>query len=57
MDKETVLYIHIYIYIYTRMHIKLIHKKNETLPFVKTWMDLEGIMVNETLDRERQITI
>ena len=31
-------------------------KKNEILPFVTTWMELQGIMLNEvSLDRERQI--
>ena len=32
-------------------------KKNEILPFVATWMDLEGIMLSEInkSDRERQI--
>ena len=30
-------------------------KKNETLPFAATWMDLEGIMLSEMSDRERQI--
>ena len=30
-------------------------KKNEILPFAATWMDLEGIMLSEKSDRERQI--
>ena len=29
-------------------------KKNEILPFARTWMDLEGIMLSEIV-RERQI--
>ena len=29
-------------------------KNNEILPFVTTWMDLEGIMLSE-IDRKRQI--
>ena len=33
-------------YIYSREHYSAI-KKNEILPFVKTWIDLEGIMLNE----------
>ena len=30
-------------------------KKNEILPFATMWMDLEGIMLSEMSDRERQI--
>ena len=30
-------------------------KTNESLPFATTWMDLEGIMLIEMSDRERQI--
>ena len=30
-------------------------RKNEILPFAATWMDLEGIMLSEMSDRERQI--
>ena len=31
------------------------HGKNKTLPSVTMWMDLEGFMLSEVLDRERQI--
>ena len=37
---------HIYIYIHVVEYYSAI-KKNGTLPFVSTWMDLEGIMLNE----------
>ena len=30
-------------------------KKKEILTFATTWMDLEGIMLGEMSDRERQI--
>ena len=30
-------------------------KENEVLPLVTTWMDLEGIMLSEMSDKERQI--
>ena len=41
LSKEDVVYIYIY------NGILLSHKKNETLPFVTTWIDLEDIMLNE----------
>ena len=40
MDKEDV------VYIYT-MEYYLAIKKNEILPFATTWMELEGIMLSE----------
>ena len=49
------LYICIYIqtYIHTMEYQSL--KKNEMLPLVKTWMDLEGIMLSEINQTERQL--
>jgi len=45
----------IYMYIYTYTH-KIEYysalKRNEILPFVTMWMDLEGIMLSE-MDRKR----
>ena len=39
------------------MEYYLVIKKNEIMPFVTTWMDLEIIMLSEVKsDRERQIS-
>ena len=48
MDKENVVYIY---NIYNE--ILLSHKKNEILPFVTTWMDLEGIILHEISHTEK----
>ena len=48
MGKEDV----VYIYIYTMDYYSAI-KKNENLPFVTTWMDLEGIMLSEISQTEK----
>ena len=52
VDKKNV-----FIYIYTHTHICWAIKKNEILPFVTAWMDLEGIMLSEINKsvRKRQI--
>ena len=47
MDKEEV------VYVFDRIPPAI--KKNEILPSEITWMDLEGIMLSEVSDRERQI--
>ena len=33
--------------------ILLSHKKNEVMPFATTWMDLEGIMLGEMSQAEK----
>ena len=38
--------------IYTQSGIVLSHKKNEILPLLTTWMDLEGIMLGEISQTE-----
>ena len=45
MDKEDVVYIY--------SGILLSHKKDEILSFVTTWMDLEGIMLSEISQTEK----
>ena len=46
MDKEDV------VYIYTMEYYSAI--KNEILPFAATWMDLEGIMLSEISQTEKE---
>ena len=40
---------------YTHTGILFSHKKKEILPFVATWMDLEGIMLSEIHQTEKEI--
>ena len=46
-------YIYIYIYIYNTMEYYLAIKKNKILPFATTWIDLEGIMLNEISETQK----
>ena len=59
MDKEDIVCIytypiHIYTYTYNIHTVEyyLTIKKNNTLPFVAIWMDLEGIMLSEISQRK-----
>ena len=49
MDKENVAYlVHcVSVYIHTDNGILFSYKKNETVPFATSWMDLEDIMLSE----------
>ena len=48
MDKEDVVYIHVY-----TMEYYLAIKENEILPLATTWMELEGIMLSEISQSEK----
>ena len=49
MDKENVVYIH-------TMEYYAAIKRNEILPFATTWMELEGIMLSEISQLEKQLS-
>ena len=52
MDKEDVAYIYLSIHIYMMEYYSAI-KKNDILLFATTWMDLEGIMLSEISQAEK----
>ena len=48
--------INIYTYIHTHTHngILLSHEKNKILPFVATWIHLEGIILSEITQKKEK---
>ena len=49
------MYTHIYVYTHMRAHTMEYYSaitKNEILPFVTTWIDLEGIMLREISQKQ-----
>ena len=46
-----------YIYILIHNGILISHKKNESLYYMTTWMDLEGIMLSELSQIEKTNTM
>ena len=42
-------------YMYTHNGVLFSHKNEEILPFARTWIDLEGIMLSERSQREKDI--
>ena len=54
MDKEDVIETHTHTHTHTHtMEYYSAIKKNKILPFVTTWMDLEGIMLSEISQTEK----
>ena len=49
------IYVRVYTHTHTHTHsgILLSHKNNEILPFVTTWIHLEGIMLSERSQTEK----
>ena len=41
--------------VYAQTHNRILcsHKKDEIMPFARTWMDLEGIMLSEISQTEK----
>ena len=46
----TVIFIYVCIYIYNGILLSI--KRNEILPFAKTWMDVEGIILSKIRQRK-----
>ena len=57
MDKETIVYVYIYIICIQTHKVILLSNKDEILPFVTTLMDFEDIMLSELSQTEKTDTI
>ena len=58
MDQEDVIHTHTHTHTHTHSHTQWnitqsLKKKNEILLFATTWMDLEGIILNEISQTEK----
>ena len=54
MDKEDVVYTHTHTHTHTMEYYSVIKTKNdEILPFAAMWMDLEGIVLGEVSQKEK----
>ena len=51
MDKEDVIHTHTHTHTRTKWNTAI--KKNDILPFTTTWMDIEGIMLSEISQTEK----
>ena len=52
MDKEDVVHTHTHTHTHTHRGILLSHKKDEIMPFIATWKDLEIIILNGVSQRK-----
>ena len=52
MDKEDALYKHTHTHTHTHNGMLHSHSKHETLPSATPWMGWEGVMLDETSDRD-----
>ena len=54
MDKEDAVYTHTHTHTHTHNGVLLSHKKDEIMPFVTTWMDLEIIILSKVSQKKKE---